>query len=202
MPQGADRKRQQPTRDAGSSTEDMLEVPQSGNGEQMKPLDLAFGGGERRTRLVIRPRIRKLCTRPYPGHRKGCPNFNKRKGCPPKTKLVTSILDMQKPVWLVWNIFGFGAHVGTLRKKHPDWSERQLANCLYWQGKARKQLRVRVAKFLLGRGREAIYYKVLYIPEAHGVNVTATMAKHGLALQWPPKDYTVQVAVAGYRRKK
>lgn len=167
----------------------------------MRPLDLAFGGGQRKTRLVINPRVRKLCARPYPGHRKGCPNFNKKKGCPPKTKLVTSILDMKKPLWLIWNVFPFGAHVQELRKKHPDWSERQLACCLYWQGKARKQLKSRVRRFLLEQGEQAIYYKILYCPEAHGVDVTATMAKHGLTLQWPPKDYTCQVAIIGSPRR-
>jgi predicted metal-binding protein len=167
----------------------------------MRPIDLAFGGGARKTRLVIRPKIRKLCARPYPNHRKGCPNFNDREGCPPNTKLISSILDLSKPVWLIWNAFAFGAHVYEMKKKHPDWSQRQLECCLYWQGKARKHLKDRVRRFLLEQGEDAIHLTVLYTPEAHGVNVTATMAKHGLTLQWPPKDYACQVAIAGFRRR-
>jgi len=35
------------------------------------------------------------------------------------------------------------------------------------------------------------------LPEAYGVNVTATMAAVGIKLQWPPRDKTYQIALAG-----
>lgn len=84
-------------------------------------------------------------------------------------------------------------HVEKLREKHPLWSYRKLACCLYWQGKARKQLREIVDLFL----NENPGYKVIYTPEACGVNVTATMESIGINLEWPPDKTTYQVAIAG-----
>jgi hypothetical protein len=80
-----------------------------------------------------------------------------------------------------------------MKAKHPTWSQRQLECCLYWQGKARKQLRLRVEAFLKNNGSKA----VLYCPEACGVDITETMRSIGVELEWPPKIYTYQVALIG-----
>lgn len=34
-------------------------------------------------------------------------------------------------------------------------------------------------------------------PEAMGVNVTETLAAAGVTLEWPPKKFALQVAIAG-----
>ena len=93
--------------------------------------------------------------------------------------------------WAIWNVFPFGQHVAKMRRRHPDWSRRQLECCLYWQNTARKQLRETVLHFLDGRTLH-----VEMIPEAHGVNVTATMRLLGIKLEWPPKRWAYQVALA------
>lgn len=142
---------------------------------------------------VLDQSVRGLCRKPYPNHPKGCPNFNKRATCPPTVPLIEKILVLTEPVYAIWNRFEFGEHVEKMRKAHPDWTDRQLANCLYWQGTARKALRVEVTAFeTLCPSR-----LVLYVPEANGVNVTKTMARIGIRLQWPPKTVTYQVALAG-----
>jgi hypothetical protein len=92
---------------------------------------------------------------------------------------------------VIWNKFPFGEHVARMRERHPDWSERQLACCLYWQGTARKQLEAEIEKF-----RRVRCTSVFRIPEAHGVNVTATMERVGVYLEWPPKRWAYQVAIA------
>ena len=89
---------------------------------------------------VVQPEMRKLCRHPYPNHPKGCPNFNKKDGCPPSIPLIDKTMDLNREVYAVWNEYPFGEHVEKMRKKHPDWSGRQLACCLYWQGTARKAL--------------------------------------------------------------
>ena len=81
-----------------------------------------------------------------------------------------------------------------MRAKHPDWSERQLACCLYWQGTARKQLRELTDKFIEIHP-ECI---IIPVPEAMGVNVTATMKSIGHELEWPPRTVAYQVALAGF----
>jgi len=130
---------------------------------------------------------------PYPGHPKGCPNWNRRATCPPQAPLLTDLLDLARPVYCVFNRFDLGAHVDRMRRRHPDWSGRQLRCCLYWQGTARKQLRQKVSSLLV---REPSLLPV-YVPEACGVDVTATMASLGIKLEWPPVKVAYQVALVG-----
>ena len=142
-------------------------------------------------------RVRDLCTRPYPGHPHGCPNYGKRRTCPPGAPLIWQTLDTTRPIYAIWNRFGLAAHVARMLRKHPTWSDRQLRNCLYWQGTARKQLRTEIERFLDDRP----YQRVLTCPEACGVNVTATMAGVGVRLDWPPTAVAYQVALAGTPRE-
>lgn len=118
------------------------------------------------------------CLYPYPGHPKGCPNYG-RDGCPPHIPFITELMDLRRPVYIAFSEFNLNAHVETMRRKHPQWSERQLRNVLYWQNTSRKQMRQRakIAQFYGGGDR------VLTCPEAYGVNVYATCLISGLKLQ-------------------
>jgi len=151
---------------------------------------------------VINTSVRHLCTKAYPGHPKGCPNWNHKAGCPPHIETVEQLLDFSKSIFAVYNRFDLGTHVQQLRKKHPKWSERQLHCCLYWQGTARKQLRQEVALLLADLHQFSTGYDpvVLYVPEANGVDVTTTMATVGFVIEWPPRLYAFQVALVGQRR--
>lgn len=108
------------------------------------------------------------------------------------------ICDFARPFAIIWNRFDFGAHVARMKEKHPGWSERQLACCLYWQGTARKTLGVEIAEF----EREYPSYEVTCCPEGLGVNVTATMKSLGIELEWLPEQYAYQVAVGFVRKPK
>ena len=143
------------------------------------------------------PAVRKICWREYAGHPKGCPNHGNRRDCPPMAPLLPDILDLDRPVYVIWNCFDFGKHRARMQERHPKWSERQLRCCLYWQGTARKQLRGQVQIFMF-------QHKDLHIimtPEAMGVNITATMKRLGITLEWPPETITYQVALGGHRKK-
>lgn len=147
---------------------------------------------------VIDATVRNLCFRAYPGHKKGCPNFGKRDICPPKAPQIGDYFDLSKRIMAVcihWNI---GQHIEKMKAKHPNWSERQCACCLYWQGTVRKQLRYEV-KYNLSRiplfdGGELISTDC---PEAMGVDVTATMKSVGIILEWPPKRIVRKIALIG-----
>lgn len=147
---------------------------------------------------VIDNSVRRLCVKEYRGHPKGCPNFGKRPTCPPQAPLLWKVLDLDKPVFCIWNRFDFGTHVDKMREMHPDWSQHQLRNCLYWQGTARKQLRGRIAKLVKLLDFDPV---VLTCPEACGVNVTETVRSLGLELEWPPEEYAYQVALVGHPLK-
>jgi len=151
--------------------------------------------GIAKVKPVINKKVRGLCKKAYYNHPNGCPNFNKKKTCPPKAKFIEDIIDLSKSVFCVFNRFNLEEHVERLREKHPQWTYRQLSCCLYWQGRARKQLREGVNKFM--KGKRMI---VLYTPEACGVDITATMKLIGIELEWPPKRFTYQVALVGIKR--
>lgn len=148
---------------------------------------------------VVDLSVRALCARPYPNHPKGCPNWNTRPTCPPKARLLGDVLDLARPVFAVWSVFDLGAHRARMAEKHPEWTPRQLDCCLYWQGTARARLRREVSLFL-EENKGTAELLVLYCPEACGVNITETMKRLGQHLEWPPKDRTFQVAIAGERR--
>lgn len=143
--------------------------------------------------LVVDMKMRGICRKAYPGHPKGCPNFNKAERCPPKASKITDSLDLSQPVYAVYNKFDFGLHCGRMRSLHPEWSVRQVECCLYWQGTARKALKQKIVDFLCDHPG----LTVLTCPEAQGVNITATMANAGIKLEWPPVNATYQVALAG-----
>ncbi len=146
---------------------------------------------------VLDKSVRGLCVRPYPNHPRGCPNFNKKAGCPPGVLLYCQLYDPDRAV-AVWNVFDLAAHVRRLRAQHPDWTQRQLECCLYWQGTARKALRSEIKTALEAHpGTQTVT-----CPEAMGVNVTATMASIGVELEWPPVNATVQVALLVYLKSE
>lgn len=142
---------------------------------------------------VINYSVRDECAKAYHGHPKGCPNFGKRDSCPPRSPKIEQVIDMEKPVYVIYNVFPFGEWIAKMRAAHPGWSDRQCANCLYWQPRARMQLRQEIALFNVEHPGRV----VLTCPEACGVNVTATMKFIGHHLEWPPKTVTYQVAIAG-----
>lgn len=139
--------------------------------------------------------VRKACLLPYPNHPKGCPNYGKKSSCPPKVAQFFELVDVKNPIYIEWNEFNLKEHVDKMQVLHPSWTERQLYCCLYWQPKARKQLRLKVEKDLelLPPG-----YIALYAPEALGVNITKTMQNScGIELEWPPRNRVYQVALLG-----
>ena len=138
---------------------------------------------------VIDSKMRGLCVKPYPLHPKGCPNFNKKHGCPPQAP---HFKNNYSSVYAIYNIFDFKAHTDKMRLKHKDWSERQVRCVLYWQGTARKALRREIKSFL----RQHRDYKIIGCPEAQGVNLTETMKNSGIILEWPPVNISYQIILA------
>jgi hypothetical protein len=141
-----------------------------------------------------------LCRHPYPGHPLGCPNFGRKLGCPPYAKPLAEVLDLAAPIWVVWTAFDLARRKAELAATHPNWSPRQLVNPRYWQGMARKALRWKVEYFAYRINLQLAqpFATALFCPEAHGVDITATMASIGQCLQWPPRTVTYQVALIGF----
>ena len=130
------------------------------------------------------------CTLPYPNHPRGCPNF--QKGCTSRPHFNT----YEGYEWVALVVkFDLKDHAERMKKKHPNWTERQCRNLLYWQPAVRKALKIKseeLAYPLLGD-------VILDIPEANGVNVFDTMAKHGLIIERNP-DIVHKVVLVGMQR--
>lgn len=146
---------------------------------------------------VIDRRVRSYCKLPYPGHAQGCPNFDRRAICPPQAPRFEELIDLDCPIYCIYYRFDLSDHVPRLRKSHPDWSERKLRCCLYWQGTARKQLKIKCAFFR----QDHPDYIILTCPEGNGVDIDATVKQIGIELQWPAIDYAYKIALAGVLRE-
>lgn len=142
---------------------------------------------------VIDYSVRGICVRKYEGHPRGCPNFDCKKGCPPSAPKFDVYFDMAKPIYAIVTTFDLGGHRERMKLAHPHWSERQLVNCLYWQSGARAALKREVKIWL----KEHPLYEANFCPEALGVNITETLLRIGLTLEWPPRHWARQVALAG-----
>lgn len=138
---------------------------------------------------------RSMCVLTYKNHKKGCPNYGKRMDCPPSVPMFDQVFDMTEPIYAIFSIYDLKAHIEKMKQRHPEWTETQLRNVLYWQGTAKKQLRKKICEF------EKIYrekgYYATCSPEAMGVDVTYTLKKAGITLEWPVTKDVYKVAFAG-----
>lgn len=146
--------------------------------------------------LAVDLRMRGLCASPYPGHRQGCPKFNTgNPNCPPDAYKVFDFYDRRSNFLVVINEFNIKQHLQQLAVAHPAWSDRQLRCCLYWQPAARKQLYQKV-NYVLAQKEFAGYISTM-CPEAMGIDVTETMKRIGIILEWPPVQISRQIALLG-----
>lgn len=143
---------------------------------------------------------RGLCVREYKNHKKGCPNYGKKRGCPPNVPMFDEVFDLNKDIYLISIKYDLGRHIKLMQKKHPLWTETQLKNVLYWQGTAKKQLRERIKEFIKNYREEGYY--VTTTPEAMGVDVTRTLKLVGIDLEWPAKETVYKIALAGIPQDK
>ena len=130
-------------------------------------------------KIIITAKTWDWCQIPYPNHPKGCPNYNKKAGCPTTVKMFDEIFDMDEPIYLVHSHFDLTNHIAKMLKRHPKWSDRQLRNCLYWQPKSRSDLK---GKILLALMKVGLNYMSIQCPEAMGINLYATTMLNGLKL--------------------
>jgi len=147
---------------------------------------------------IIDHSVRGLCRKPYYNHPKGCPNFNKRFDCPPNAPIWDIHIDPKHHVYAIFVKFDFAKHKGKMRALHPEWSEKQVECCLYWQGTARKYLK----KELVAFHKKHPGYESFITPEAMGINIIQTMINVGVSIDYPPDKFVYKIALAGVLLKK
>ncbi|MFX1256109.1 MAG: hypothetical protein ACFFCZ_31160 [Promethearchaeota archaeon] len=153
-------------------------------------------------RLAIDYRARDWCKKPYPDHQEGCPNYGKRKECPPQAPLIEDFIELTKPHWFIVVTFDLLSHIRKMKDKHLNWTDRQCRCVLYWQNTVKKELRTACDLFTNGFPNELVY---TLVPEAMGVHVIRTARLLGLSIKARPKDTVYKIALIGHRyyeRKK
>jgi predicted metal-binding protein len=150
-------------------------------------------------KLVVSKRMRDLCSREYPGHPMGCPNYNKKSDCPPKCQIVYNYFNLKKKHWLIIVKFNLAKQARRMKEKYPYWTDRQCRNVLYWQGGVRKELTDLCSKFTFKKGLDKRLSFTLK-PEAMGVNVFATLHHIGIPIKRNPKKTIYKVALIGVRK--
>jgi hypothetical protein len=139
---------------------------------------------------VIDVAVRGLCSHPYPGHPRGCPNFNHADRCPPAAPVWGRVYQIAD-TWAGVYTFDMAEHRRVMAGRHPDWTERQQRNPLYWQAHARVEFRRELDRFIQAHPG----YRYEMTPEAMGVNVFATMSAVGIQLGRNPRDTVRLVAL-------
>ncbi|MCK9593979.1 MAG: hypothetical protein M0Q91_18415 [Methanoregula sp.] len=143
-------------------------------------------------RIVADPRARNgiWCMNPYDGHPKGCPNFPK---CPKMFPNINEIVGNYS-WYAVVEEYNLREHADKMKLAHPDWSERQCRNLLYWQGGVRKRLREKAKRYVSAGDI------LLEIPEACGINMFMTMQLAGITLERTKPDIVRKVMLIGKPR--
>ncbi len=129
---------------------------------------------------VIDSQISANCLKPYHGHPDGCPNYGRKKGCPPEAPLFSDFFDIAKPVYAIVNVI--------ILKSDIEPSSSHTSE--------KKNFKEEIAGFL----REHRGYHVTTCPEAMGVDISSSLANAGFKLEWPPVNYVCQVALAGNKK--
>jgi hypothetical protein len=153
---------------------------------KLAPKDIVFG-----------EYVQNFCRNTYGNYRLGCPNYGKKKGCPP-CELIDEILDFSKPIYLIYSEFNVGEFASKMRNRHSGWTEKQAYNSRLWQGRARKEHNLEIKKFL-GEHPGA---SVVLQPERKGVDVNLIFTRLGIKLEWPPRQIARVVSLAGEKRFK
>lgn len=150
--------------------------------------------------LCVDYRSRDWCKLEYPGHKNGCPNFGLKTHlhCPPHCPKIEEYINLKKPIWMFICTFNLNKHVEQLRAKHPEWTDKQLYCCLYWQGTARKHLKNELEIFMKSR---LDYPELTFtnLPEAMGINVFKTLKRLGIKIEKNPKSFVHKIALIGYK---
>jgi predicted metal-binding protein len=159
-----------------------------------------------RETVIFTRKTRKWCRLPYPGHRSGCPNVGKSDTCPLACGYREEVMEKYNIFTLVYATFDFKTYKKMRKKQHPEWSEKQVKNVLYWQGSVKKLLKEYIKKNhdgmydeLFGAG-SGFWGKPSM--EAAGIYVLGTLKKNDIPFEVKPENVTVMVSLLMSVKKK
>jgi predicted metal-binding protein len=102
--------------------------------------------------ITFNRKIQDFCKLKYTQHSEGCLNYSKNTGIPPGIPLIDEILDLSKPVYLIYTEFYIREHARKMKKMPLEWTDRQIYCLFYWQPKARKMHKREVERVQIKKG--------------------------------------------------
>lgn len=149
--------------------------------------------------LYFTPKTITWCQLPYPGHKHGCPNYNKSKFCPPHSPNFFNKINHYHQLFLVIAHFDFKEYKKRMNLIHPEWSDRQLRNVLYWQSQVKKRLKMYInplnPDLILGCGSGLGTYSM----ESVQIDVIKTLKNLQIDIDVKPIDSVKLVCLIGYK---
>lgn len=158
--------------------------------------------------VIFTPKTSFWCKLPYPSHKDGCPNYDKNPLCPPIFPYSEHILDEYNYFYLIYLQFDFKTYKEKMIKLYPNWSPRQIANPLYYQGSIKKKLKIYIKRiinnlyiyylFFCGAGIKGKSYMLQEkIPsmEGGGINVFQTLQNNNIEFEVKPKNKLIFVTL-------
>lgn len=148
--------------------------------------------------IVFSDKVREYCILPYPRHPKGCPNFGKNPFCPPKSMERRDIIQKYSEFYLVIAVFDMKKYLELMRARHPDWSDIQLRNVLYWQNSVKNKLKSKILDSgiqfneVFGSGSGFMQSQSM---ESAGINVFATLQRNKIGFDLKARERVTLVAL-------
>lgn len=143
-------------------------------------------------------KTRLWCQLPYKNHKK-CPNYNKNLLCPPNSPYLSNIVNDYNYFYLIYADFNFKQYKQGMGELHPNWTESQCGNLLYWQSQIKKLLKnkisqiINIKKYILGCGSG--FGKKIYSMESVGIDVMSTLKNNNIVFELKPKSKVILVCL-------
>jgi hypothetical protein len=154
--------------------------------------------------IVFTKKTRIWCQLPYPKHKNGCPNYGKKANCPPNVEYLEGKLEKYIYKKILLCRFNFNKYKKEMKIHYPDWTDKKLGCCLYWQGQIRKVFKNTIKKLtpdLVLTCGSGVYDSPSM--EASGINVIQTLKNIGITdIEIKPVNIIYLVCLIGFYTKR
>lgn len=147
--------------------------------------------------IIHYPEVRDLCYREYSGHKNGCPNRSKCDFLNVPSFDIIAEYGSFDYFYLIYAEFDFKKYLEIMKEIHPQWTERQLRNVLYWQSSIKRMLSNFINNLDLaswdyvlgcGSGLKIKNQKRVGSMENSYINVFSTCKLNGIKLEIHPRN--------------
>ena len=152
-------------------------------------------------KLVLDERARgEWCQLSYPNYPNGCPNYGKKPECPPNSKHVKTVFNLNEKHWFIVAEFDLKKQSDRMRASNPNWTEKQCRNSRLWQSSVHKKIRDEI--YALIERKIGFHYVYTLEPEAMGIHVIKTAKNLGIPIKTTLKDTIFKIGLVGYPKNR